>query len=377
MTINWIETDRYKEARTGLLMTKRGVIETPAFMPVGTQGTVKAMTPEEIKETGAEIILSNTYHLYLRPGTEIIDQAGGLHRFMHWDLPILTDSGGFQVFSLNSLRKVSEEGVTFRSHIDGSTHFFTPEKAVQVQNILGSDIMMPLDHVVAYPSNFEETRDAMERTVRWAERSKNAHHEGKKQALFGIVQGGFYPELRKKCCSALTEMDFLGYALGGLSVGEPLEMMNEILDISLPLLPTEKPRYLMGVGSADALLEGIARGVDLFDCVLPTRIARNGRVMVPEGYLTLRNAEFARDMRPIDPECSCYCCRNYSRAYIRHLLKANEILGLRLTTYHNLFFLAHFVAAIRQAIREKTFDIFYRDFWTRFNKNGNKTERSE
>lgn len=377
MTVKWVKTDSYKEARTGLLMTKRGVIETPAFMPVGTQGTVKAMTPEEIKETGAKIILSNTYHLYLRPGTEIIAQAGGLHRFMHWDLPILTDSGGFQVFSLNALRKVSDEGVTFRSHIDGSAHFFTPEKAIQVQNILGSDIIMPLDHVVAYPSSLDETRDAMERTIRWAKRSKNYHQEWEKQALFGIVQGGLFPELRKTCCSALTEMDFPGYALGGLSVGEPLEMMNWILEISVPLLPEEKPRYLMGVGSADALLEGVARGIDLFDCVLPTRIARNGSVMVPEGYLTLRNAEFASDMRPIDPECQCYSCRNYSRAYIRHLLKSNEILGLRLTTYHNLFFLANFMAGIRRAIREKTFELFYRNFWARFNGKSNKTERSE
>ncbi|NLX91326.1 MAG: tRNA guanosine(34) transglycosylase Tgt [Firmicutes bacterium] len=376
MTVKWVKTDSYKEARTGLLMTNRGVIETPAFMPVGTQGTVKAMTPEEIKETGAKIILSNTYHLYLRPGTKIIAHAGGLHRFMHWDLPILTDSGGFQVFSLNTLRKVSDEGVTFRSHIDGSTHFFTPEKAIQVQNILGSDIIMPLDHVVAYPSSLDETRDAMERTIRWAKRSKNYHQEWEKQALFGIVQGGIYPELRKICCSALTEMDFPGYALGGLSVGEPLELMNRILEVAVPLLPEEKPRYLMGVGSADALLEGVARGIDLFDCVLPTRIARNGSVMVPEGYLTLRNAEFADDMRPIDPECQCYSCRNYSRAYIRHLLKSNEILGLRLTTYHNLFFLANFMAEIRRAIREKTFDLFYNNFWARFKskkqKEGNK-----
>lgn len=377
MAIKWVKTDSYKEARTGLLMTKRGVIETPAFMPVGTLGTVKAMTPEEVKETGARIILSNTYHLYLRPGTEIISLAGGLHRFMHWDLPILTDSGGFQVFSLSPLRKISEEGVTFRSHIDGSTHFFTPEKAIQVQNILGSDIIMPLDHVVPYPSSDDQARDAMERTIRWARRSRNYHEEWESQALFGIVQGGFSAELRKICCSAFAEMDFPGYALGGLSVGEPLELMNQILDVSAPLLPKDKPRYLMGVGSADALLEGVARGIDLFDCVLPTRIARNGRAMIPEGYLTLRNAEFAGDMEPIDPQCSCYCCRNYSRAYIRHLLKSKEILGLRLITYHNLFFLANFMAKIRRAIREKTFENFYRTFWSRFNRYTNKKERRE
>ena len=380
-----METARFKEARTGLLTTPRGVVETPAFMPVGTQGTVKAMTPEEVRETGAEIILSNTYHLYLRPGTDIIREAGGLHRFMNWDLPLLTDSGGFQVFSLHALRKVSEEGVVFRSHIDGSAHFFTPEKAVEVQNILGADIIMPLDHVVPYPATFEETSSAMERTIRWAERSQAAHWgegagigEGK-QALFGIVQGGFFPELREKCSSALVEMDFPGYALGGLSVGEPLEMMKEILDFSAPMLPAEKPRYLMGVGSADALLEGVASGIDLFDCVLPTRIARNGRVMVPDGYLNLLNADFARDMKPIDESCGCYCCRHYSRAYLRHLLKANEILGVRLTTIHNLSFLADFMKEIRRSIREKTFEAFYEDFWRRFHSKSSRniTERSE
>ncbi|HHU76678.1 MAG TPA: tRNA guanosine(34) transglycosylase Tgt [Firmicutes bacterium] len=377
MAIKWVETDSCGEARAGLLETKRGVVETPAFMPVGTQGTVKAMTPEEVKETGARIILGNTYHLYLRPGIEIISLAGGLHNFMHWDLPMLTDSGGFQFFSLSPLRKISEEGVTFRSHIDGSTHFFTPEKAVQVQNILGADIIMPLDHVIPYPSSDDQTRDAMERTIRWADRCKNYHEKWASQALFGIVQGGFSTELRKMCCSALVEMDFPGYALGGLSVGEPLELMNRMLDVSVPLLPGDKPRYLMGVGSADALLEGVARGIDLFDCVLPTRIARNGRAMIPEGYLTLRNARFARDMEPIDPRCSCYCCRNYSRAYIRHLLKSKEILGLRLITIHNLFFLADFMSRIRRAIGEKTFGDFYRTFWTRFNRYANKNEGRE
>jgi queuine tRNA-ribosyltransferase len=353
-------------ARAGEIKTPHGLIRTPAFMPVGTQATVKAMTPEELEEIGIDIILSNTYHLYLRPGADVIAQAGGLHRFMHWQGPILTDSGGFQVFSLSALRDVREEGVTFRSHHDGSTHFFSPEKAVEVQNALGSDIIMPLDHVVPYPSAYEETRKAMERTVRWAARSKDAHQNTKNQALFAIVQGGTYDDLREECCRELVGMDFPGYALGGLSVGEPKETMYRLLDVSLPLLPEHKPRYLMGVGSADALLESVYRGVDLFDCVLPTRIARNGRVMVSQGYLTLRNAEFARDMRPIDPQCSCYVCRNYSRAYIRHLLKANEILGLRLTTYHNLYFLKDFMTRMRQAIMESTFAQFYEEFWAHF-----------
>jgi queuine tRNA-ribosyltransferase len=366
MTTSFTITARQGRARAGEIKTPRGVIRTPAFMPVGTQATVKAMTPEELVEIGVDIILSNTYHLFLRPGTDIIAQAGGLHSFMHWQRPILTDSGGFQVFSLSALREVAEEGVTFRSHIDGSTHFFSPEKAVDVQNILGADIIMPLDHVVPYPSAYEDARRAMERTIRWAERSKAAHKNTKSQALFAIIQGGIYADLREECCRELVGMDFPGYALGGLSVGEPKEIMYRLLDVSLPLLPGEKPRYLMGVGSADALLEGVSRGVDLFDCVLPTRIARNGRVMVSQGYLTLRNAEFAGDMRPIDPECPCYVCRHYSRAYIRHLLKANEILGLRLTTYHNLYFLRDFMSRIRHAIMEGTFAQFYADFWAHF-----------
>jgi queuine tRNA-ribosyltransferase len=366
MAITLTVTAKYGRARAGEIKTPRGLIRTPAFMPVGTQATVKAMTSEELEEIGVDIILSNTYHLYLRPGTDIIAQAGGLHRFMHWQRPILTDSGGFQVFSLSALREVGEEGVTFRSHLDGSTHFFSPEKAVEVQNILGSDIIMPLDHVVPYPAAYEETRQTMERTVRWAGRSKDCHKNTDIQALFAIVQGGTYDDLRDKCCRELVSMDFPGYALGGLSVGEPKETMYHLLDVSVPLLPEDKPRYLMGVGSADALLEGVNRGVDLFDCVLPTRIARNGRVMVSQGYLTLRNAEFARDMRPVDPECSCYVCRNYSRAYIRHLLKANEILGLRLTTYHNLYFLKDFMTKIRHAIMEKTFAQFYEEFWAHF-----------
>lgn len=355
-------------ARRGEIVTARGKIDTPAFMPVGTQATVKAMSPEELNEIGVQIILSNTYHLYLRPGIEIIKGAGGLHKFMHWALPILTDSGGFQVFSLGNLREIKEEGVIFRSHIDGSTHFFTPELAIEAQNLLGSDIIMPLDHVVSYPASYNEAEEAMLRTLRWAHRSR-VHHQVAEQALFAIIQGGTYRALREKCARELVQMDFPGYALGGLSVGEPKEIMYDMLDVVVPILPESKPRYLMGVGSADSLLEGIRRGIDLFDCVLPTRIARNGRVMVSDGYITIRNSEYARDFKPIDPNCTCYTCRNYSRAYIRHLIKANEILGLRLTTYHNLYFLTNFMAMVRQAIEEKRFAEFYRGFWARFKEN--------
>ncbi|MGI5875717.1 MAG: tRNA guanosine(34) transglycosylase Tgt [Dethiobacteria bacterium] len=366
MAFSWkvICTDNL--ARAGVLETMRGVIETPAFMPVGTQGTVKTMSPEELKDIGVKIILSNTYHLYLRPGVDVISGAGGLHKFMHWDYPILTDSGGFQVFSLSPLRKVEEEGVTFRSHIDGSTHFFSPEKAIEVQEVLGSDIIMPLDQVVPYPCSYEEAQEAMQRSIRWAARCKECHKKSRQQALFGIIQGGIFPDLRKQSSLDLVEMNFPGYAIGGLSVGEPKEIMYSILDSTIPLLPHDKPRYLMGVGSPDAIIEGVKRGVDLFDCVLPTRIARNGRVMVPQGYLTLRNATYTRDFRPIDENCSCYTCRHYSRAYIRHLLKANEILGLRLTTHHNIHFLMNFMAEMRQSIKENKFEQFYGQFWDTF-----------
>ncbi len=368
MAIKWEMISNEGAARTGRLLTRRGAVETPAFMPVGTQATIKAMTPEELQEIGVDIVLSNTYHLYLRPGTEIIARAGGLHKFMNWPLPILTDSGGFQVFSLSSLRKVTEEGVTFRSHIDGSTHFFSPEISIKTQEVLGSDIIMPLDHVVAYPATYEETREAMERTVRWARRSREEHSTADKQALFAIIQGGIYKDLREECCRALVAMEFPGYAIGGLSVGEPLGTMCTMLDVVIPLLPQDRPRYLMGVGSADALLEGVRRGVDLFDCVLPTRVARNGRVMLAHGYLNLRNAKYADDLRPLDPNCKCYVCRHYSRAYLRHLLKAGEILGIRLTTYHNLFYLINFMKEIRQAIRQKRLDQFAEEFWLCFER---------
>lgn len=368
MGFSWTVTSRYGQARAGELQTTRGNVETPAFMPVGTQATVKAMTPEELRSIGVGMILSNTYHLYLRPGTEVIARAGGLHRFMNWQGPLLTDSGGFQVFSLGKMRNVEESGVTFRSHIDGSTHFFSPEIAVEVQGVLGSDIMMPLDHVVPYPASYEETKDAMWRSIRWARRSMDYHQYRNRgeQSLFAIIQGGMFQDLRRKCSRELIQMDFPGYAIGGLSVGEPKALMYQVLDGLVPELPEAKPRYLMGIGSADALIEGVKRGIDLFDCVLPTRIARNGKVMVWNGYLVLRNAGFANDVSPIDPGCACYVCKNYTRAYIRHLIKANEILGHRLTTYHNLYFLSDFMRAVRRAIQEERFDAFYQQFWERF-----------
>lgn len=372
MAISWKMKTCSNGARLGQLQTRRGVVETPAFMPVGTQATVKSMTPEELEEIGFQIILSNTYHLYLRPGKEVVDAAGGLHKFMHWNHPILTDSGGFQVFSLSSMNSVTEEGVTFRSHIDGSTHFFSPEKAIDVQNCLGADIIMPLDHVIGSNADVDESRAAMERSVRWAYRCQEHHQKINEQALFAIVQGGIFEELRQESCRELIDLDFPGYAVGGLSVGESKAEMYRILKTTVPLLPEDKPRYLMGVGSPDALLEGVCRGIDLFDSVLPTRTARNGRVMVSEGYLSLRNAKFAMDNMPIDENCGCYSCRHYSRAYIRHLLIANEILALRLTTYHNLFFLANFMSQIRQALEEGTFELFYDDFWSRFKEGRNK-----
>lgn len=341
-------------ARCGTFSTAHGAVETPVFMPVGTQATVKTLTPEELTELGAQIILSNTYHLYLRPGADLIAAAGGLHRFMHWERPILTDSGGFQIFSLGALRRLTVEGVLFRSHIDGSEHYFTPEKAVKVQELLGSDIAMVLDECIPFPASYEQAAAAVARTTRWAEAARAAHRRPD-QALFGIIQGGTFPELRLKSLEELLPLDFPGYAIGGLSVGEPKAMMYDILDLVMPRLPENKPRYLMGVGSPDCLWEGVERGVDMFDCVLPTRIARNGTVFTRQGKLVVRNAAHARDLRPLDPECSCYVCRNYSRAYIRHLIKADEILGIRLTTYHNLHFMVHLMAEIRAAISEDRF----------------------
>lgn len=352
-------------ARVGKLHTPHGVIDTPVFMPVGTQATVKTLTPEELKQIGAQIILSNTYHLYLRPGQELIKEHGGLHQFMHWDRPVLTDSGGFQVFSLGPLRKIKEEGVTFKSHIDGSEHFMSPEKAMEIQMALGSDIAMAFDECAPYPCDHDYAKEALERTTRWAKRCKDAHNRPD-QALFGIVQGVTYKDLREQSARELVEMDFPGYAIGGLSVGEPKPLMYEVLDYTVPLLPADKPRYLMGVGSPDCLLEGVIRGIDMFDCVLPTRIARNGTATTSYGKVVIRNAEYARDMGPLDPECDCYTCTNYTRAYLRHLYKAQETLVLRLLSIHNLYFLIKLMNNLRKAILEEKTLQFKDEFFAKY-----------
>lgn len=361
-----IKTCKQSGARLGRLHTPHGVIDTPIFMPVGTQATVKSMTPEELKEMDAKIILSNTYHLYLRPGHELVKKAGGLHKFMNWDRAILTDSGGFQVFSLGALRKIKEEGVYFNSHLDGSKHFIGPEEAMEIQNALGADIIMSFDECAPYPADYDYVKNSLERTTRWARRGKQAHRYPERQALFGIVQGGMYKELRYQSAMQLMEIDFPGYSIGGLSVGEPKEMMYDILDYTVPLLPQDKPRYLMGVGSPDDLVEGVVRGIDMFDCVLPTRIARNGTAMTSEGKVVVRNATYQEDFTPLDPHCDCYTCRNYSRAYIRHLVKANEILASRLITTHNLHFLLELMKQVRQAIEEDRLPDFRREFFEQY-----------
>jgi len=354
-------------ARRGVIHTPHGDIQTPIFMPVGTQATVKSMTPEELKEeVKAQIILSNTYHLYLRPGHKLVEEAGGLHEFMRWDRPILTDCGGFQVFSLSDLRIISEEGVEFKSHLDGSKHMFTPEKVMEIQNSLGADIIMSFDECCPYPSTYEYAKNSMERTTRWAERCKKAHQKSDKQGLFGIVQGGMYKDLREQSAKDLVAMDFPGYAVGGLSVGEPLELMCEILEHTTPFLPENKPRYLMGVGSPDYLLEAAIRGIDMCDCVLPTRIARNGTAMTWNGKVVVRNATYEKDWGPLDPECDCYTCKNYTRAYIRHLVKTNEILGIRLLSTHNLRFLTKLMERVREEIENDNLGTFKEEFYKRY-----------
>lgn len=353
-------------ARLGKIYTNRGVIETPIFMPVGTRATVKAMNVDELKDIGSQIILGNTYHLYLKPGQEIIRMAGGLHKFMNWDKPILTDSGGFQVFSLGDIRKITEEGVEFRSHIDGSKHFISPEKSMEIQNDLGSDIMMAFDECAPYPASYDYVKNSMERTLRWLKRCKDYHKNTDKQALFGIIQGGMFKDLRRESALATIDMDLPGYAIGGLSVGEPKEIMVEYLNYTAQFMPENKPRYLMGVGTPDYLFEAVEAGIDVADCVLPTRIARNGTAMTSKGKLVIKNAKYAKDFSPLDDECDCYACKNHTRAYIRHLINVDEILGARLLSIHNLRFLLKTMENIRQAIREDRFLEYKKEFYQKY-----------
>ncbi len=368
VTYELIKEDSRTSARRGIVHTPHGDIQTPVFMPVGTQATVKAVFPEQLKEMGAEIILSNTYHLYLRPGHELVKEAGGLHKFMNWDRAILTDSGGFQVFSLGKLRKITEEGVKFSSHIDGSKHLLTPEKAIEIQNALGSDIMMAFDECAPYPADRTYVKNSLERTTRWLKRCKDAHKNTENQALFGIMQGGMYKDLRKQSAEEIVEMDLPGYSIGGLSVGEPKEIMLDVLDECVDYLPKEKPRYLMGVGTPDYLFEGVERGIDMFDCVLPTRIARHGLVMTHDGRVNIKNAKYERDFSPLDPDCDCYTCRNYSKAYLRHLFKADEMLSAMLLSHHNLHFLVNMMKNIRKSIEEDRFLEYKREFYDRYGR---------
>jgi len=350
-------------ARLGKLHTARGIIDTPVFMPVGTQGTVKTFSPDEIEDIGARLILGNVYHLFMRPGMEIIKKAGGLHKFVNWKHSILTDSGGFQIFSLAKLRKITQDGVEFQSHIDGALHFFTPEKVMEIQGILGSDIIMPLDECLPYPCDYNYACNSIELTIKWLAQSVKFYKDkiGEKQALFGIAQGGVFPDLREKCISQMVEFDLPGYALGGLSVGEPPEKMQEILSLSTPKLPENKPRYLMGSGTPIDIVCSIENGIDLFDCVLPTRNARTGTAFTSKGRLTIRNSEYKEDFSPLDSGCECYTCKNFTRAYVRHLLNAEEILGLRLVSYHNIHFYVNLLTKIRQAIAKDKFQELKRE----------------
>ncbi|MDX5333173.1 MAG: tRNA guanosine(34) transglycosylase Tgt [Gammaproteobacteria bacterium] len=350
------------KARRGRLTFPRGVVETPAFMPVGTYGTVKAMTPEELTDLGAQIILGNTFHLMLRPGTEIIARHGDLHDFMHWEGPILTDSGGFQVFSLAQMRKITEEGVRFQSPVNGSPVELTPERSMAVQKALGSDIVMIFDECTPYPATEDQARQSMALSLRWAARSRAAH-EGNDAALFGIVQGGMYEQLRHESAAGLMEIGFDGYAIGGLSVGEPEDDRLRVLDTTLPVLPTDRPRYLMGVGTPEDIVEAVRRGVDMFDCVIPTRNARNGFLYTRHGTLRIRNARYTDDTGPIDPDCGCYTCRNYSRAYLRHLDKCGEMLGPRLNTIHNLYYYQELMRGLRAAIEDGQLAAFVAEFY--------------
>ena len=352
-------------ARRGRIHTSRGTVETPVFMPVGTQASVKALLPAEVAAQGAEIVLCNTYHLYLRPGHELIRDLGGLHRFMAWDGPILTDSGGFQVFSLAALREVTDEGVFFQSHLDGSRHFLGPEKTIEIQLALGADIIMPLDECVRYPTSYDYARAGLDRTQRWALRCRAAH-PGERPALFGILQGSVFPDLRERSALELTRLDFPGYAVGGLSVGEGPAQMYETLALTTAMLPPDRPRYLMGVGTPADLVEGVARGVDLFDCVMPTRHARNGSLFTQDGHLNIKGGRYARDEVPADPGCGCYTCAHFTRAYLRHLFVAGEILGIRLNTIHNVFFYTDLMRRIQAAIEAGGFAAFGAAFLARW-----------
>ena len=360
-----IKTEDSCSARLGQITTSHGVFDTPIFMPVGTQATVKTLTPDDLYGMGADIILGNTYHLHLRPGEDLIAEAGGLHGFMNWKRGLLTDSGGFQVFSLQGLRKIDDNGVHFTSHIDGSPHYFTPEMVMEIEQKLGADIAMCFDECSPYPCSYEEAERAVRRTSLWAERCRTSHSKAD-QALFGIIQGNVFTDLRERSAREITDLDFPGYAVGGLSVGEPKPLMYAMLDSIDNWLPRNKPRYLMGVGAPEDLLEGVKRGIDMFDCVLPTRLARHGTAFTRGGKLVVRNAVWARDFSPVDPTCECYVCQNYSRAYIRHLIKAEEILAHRLLSFHNVYFLLKLMRDIRDAINHDDFKNFYAKFYKNY-----------
>jgi len=373
MAIKYTLKKKSKEcmARLGKVETPHGSFETPIFMPVGTQATVKTLVKEELEQLDAQIILANTYHLWTQPGEEIVAEAGGLHKFMNWDCPILTDSGGFQVFSLAKLRDIKEEGVHFRHHKSGAPLFLSPEKAMEIQNKLGADIIMAFDECPPYPATYEYMKDSVARTLRWAKRSKAAHKNKQTQALFGIVQGGKYLDIRKTCAEELVKLDFPGYAIGGLSVGEPKEIQNEVLEYITPLLPEDKPRYLMGVGSPGMILDAVERGVDMFDCVLPTRIARHGTAMTTKGRIIIKNKQFERDFSALDDDCDCYTCTNYTKAYLRHLFKAGEFLGQRLLSIHNIRFLINLTTNIRKAIAEDNFYAYKNHVYEQYGLNNN------
>ncbi|SEA09081.1 tRNA-guanine transglycosylase [Desulfuromusa kysingii] len=358
-----LQQDTGSQARRGRITTSRGEIETPAFMPVGTSATVKGILPEALKEIGAQIVLANTYHLYLRPGHKLIQQLGGLHKFMHWDRPILTDSGGFQVFSLGDIRKITEEGAAFQSHVDGSKHMLTPELSIEIQLALGSDIVMVFDECIPHPAERSYISESTNRSARWAKRCREVLSPGSSSALFGIVQGGMELDLRKQSVEQLREIGFEGYALGGLSVGEETSLMYDMMEYSLPLLPIDHPRYVMGVGTPENLIEGVARGCDMFDCVMPTRNARNGLLFTTFGKVSIKQARYRDDERPLDPDCQCYVCQHFSRAYLRHLYVSKEVLASVLNTHHNLYYYQQLMAGIRQSLEDGTFSKFRKDFY--------------